>query len=210
MKKIFFLTLLTMLTTACIDKVDTPKQVAEKYRQAIQAGDHESAKQLVSKNTQHNFDEYTSLPKEQKIAIGSVELGETQSSVSTSIRPTKSPSDDPYTLDTILSLENGHWKIDASRTQPPPTHTTDQQLEELAKQLSDSMQDNVETMDDALTEGMEILNQTMKDGSKEMGESLLKLMDELNQTVQDSVDEMKQRRQDNSQQPDPTQGEGMI
>ena len=209
---------LSLTLSACIEGKNTPKQVAQKYWDALQKGDHETARQLTSKESQQELDEYLTLPPEQKTTLDIIELGTQQAVVNTVIYPREEAPDSHHNIETVLVLENGDWKVDASRTQPPPPKTpTEQELEELAQQLSESMQDNIDSMDGALTEGMKMLNEALRDGSKEMGESMLKLMDDLNKSMKQSIDKMKQRNQHKKQeepkdelQPDPNRGEGMI
>ena len=214
MKRLLITTLGLLLITACVEKTDSPKQVAEKYWDALSKGDQATARKLVSKNTQQNLDAYFALNPNKKIPLGEVNLGAEQATVTTIITPNNAEPEIQHELETILILEDGQWKIDAARTQAPtPITTNDEELDKLAKQLSESMQENIDTMDDAVTEGMQMLNETLEDGSKEMGESLLRLMNELNDSMQESIDKMKQRREQQEReqnQPDPRQGEGMI
>ena len=214
MKRLLITSFSLLLLSACVEKTDSPKQVAEKYWNALKDGDQATARQLVSKDTQHNLDTYLALQSSQKTPLGKISLGTEQATVTTIITPNNAEPDTQHELETILILEDGQWKIDAARTQAPtPIATNDEELDKLAKQLSESMQENIDTMDDAVTEGMQMLNETLEDGSKEMGESLLRLMNELNESMQESIDKMKQRREQQEReqnQPDPRQGEGMI
>lgn len=196
--------------TACMEKIDTPKQVAEKYWNALKTGDLSTAKNLVSKGTQQNLESYLALQPDKKTTIEKVTLGTEQTTITTVIYPKDKSYGNRYIIETVLVLEDGQWKVDASHTQPPGSITTNkEELEALAKQLSESMQENIDTMDDAITEGMQMLNETLRDGSKEMGASLLKLMNELNSSMQESIDKMKKRRKD-SQPIEEDTGEGMI
>ena len=214
MKKLLITSFVLLLVSACVEKTDSPRQVAEKYWNALKNGDQATARKLVSKGTQQNLDAYLALKPDQKTSLGEISLGAEQTTVITIIYPKSTATGIQHELETILILEDGQWKIDAARTQPPiPITTNEEELEKLAEQLSESMQENIDTMDDALTEGMQMLNKTLEDGSKEMGESLLRLMNELNDSMQKSIDKMKQRREQQMQeqnQPDPSQGEGMI
>lgn len=214
MKKLLITIFLSVLISACIENTDSPKQVAEKYWNALKTGDQSTAKNLVSKNTQQKLEAYLALPPDQKITIEEVTLGSEQTTIATVISVKDKSPDNQYTVETVLVLEDGQWKVDASRTLAPmPTTTNKEKLETLAQQLSESMQKNIDTMDDAITEGMQLLNETLSGGSKEMGESLLKLMNELNNLMQESIDNMEQRRKQQKPeqiQPDPDQGEGMI
>jgi hypothetical protein len=212
MKKLLTISFCLLLVTACVEKKDSPKQVAEKYWNALRSGDQATARKLVSKKTQQNLDTYLALSPDQKTPLKKITLGAEQTTVTTIINPNNTEPDAQHELETILILEDGQWKVDAAHTQPPVLiATNDEELDKLAKQLSESMQENIDTMDDAVTEGMQMLDETLQDGSKEMGESLLRLMNDLNKSMEESIDKMKQRRQQQEQnQPNPDQGEGMI
>ncbi len=214
MKKLLIISSVLFLTSACVDKTDSPRQVAEQYWDALSNGDFSTARKLVSESTRQNLDDYLALAPNQKTSLGKIKLGDELTTVATTIYPDNAEPEINYELETVLILENGQWKIDAARTQAPITiSANEEELEKLAEQLSESMKENIDTMDDAVTEGLQMLNETLEDGSKEMGESLLKLMNELNSSMQESIDKMKQHREQKKQQqtqPDPALGEGMI
>jgi DNA anti-recombination protein RmuC len=203
-----------LFLSACIEKTDSPRQVSEKYWQALKDGDHETARKLVSRNSQNDLDAYLELNTDQRLPLGEINLGTEQTTVTTIIHPLDSSTGIQHELETVLVFEDGQWRIDAERTQPPAViKTDDEELDKLAQQLSESMQENLDTMDDAVNEGVQMLNETLEDGSKEMGESLLRLMNDLNDSMRESIDKMKQRRDKQKKeqiQPDPEQGEGMI
>jgi len=214
MKKLLIISSVLFLTSACVDKTDSPKQVAEKYWDALSNGDSAAARKLVSESTQQNLDAYLALTTNQKVSLDKIYLGDAQTTVSTTIYPNNSKPEIQHELETVLIIENGQWKIDAARTQVPVAFSeNEEELEKLAEKLSDSMKKNIDTMDDAVTEGLQMLDETLEDGSKEMGHSLLKLMNDLNSSMQKSIDKMKQHREQQKQQkaqPDPDLGEGMI
>lgn len=211
--KLFTLALTSSLLFACKPATEDPGMVAEKYWQAMKTGDTETARALVSTNSQQAFNAYTNQPEENKISIDDVTLGTEHTSINTVLHPAGDPgknSDDHRTFDTILVLEDGQWKIDAERTVIPPPKTPEQkELDELAEQLTESMQESLDTMDDAMSEGMKFLNDALREGSKEMGESLLDQMDELKKSMRDSIEEMKKQRQQKQSKPK-GDGEGMI
>lgn len=215
--KPFLVLLLPFILPACFENPDTPKQVAQKYWDALQKGDHATVRKYVSKASQENLHSYLALPPDQKTLAREVILDSEHASVNTLINPNATSPDTLHNIETILVIEDGQWKVDASRTQlPPPKTQTELELDELADQLSESMKENIESMDGALSEGMKLFNDALRDGSKDMGESMLKLMKELNKSMKESVDKMKQRNKPQEQeqpqntQPDPNLGEGFI
>lgn len=140
--------------------------------------------------------------------VDHVGLDDEYATVVSVLNPAGESADDNCTFDTILVLEQGHWKIDASRTRLPlPKTASEKQMEELTEQLSESMQKNIESIDDTMAESMHMFNEMLREGSNEMGNSLLKGMEELNRKMRESIDNMKQRR---SKDNIPDKGEGMI
>lgn len=186
-----FILLTCLSLSACQQSTESPKLIAEKYWQSLKTGDFSTAKKLVSTTTQANLDEYLALADEEKSPLTNIEFGSELATVTTLI------SDNPNAIETnsfetILVMENGQWKIDASRTQVPAPKKP---VEPTQKPLSDSLQENLNTMDDALEEGADILNKFMHEGSKEMSDSLLKGMNKMNEALKEAVEKMKQRRE---------------
>ena len=218
-RSLFLLAITSLLLSACIHATEDPKTVADTYWQYIHSGNITEAEKLISKNSQQALQAHRKRLDENT----QVDSGKAMTIVSTTITTIEPNSNYRHseTFNTVLVLQEGQWKVDASRTQiPPAPGEKEKQLKQLADELSESMQDNIESMDDAVNQGMQLLNEALRDGSKEMGDSLLHMMNELNTTIKESIDKMKQRReqqlQDKQQadpakpQPDPRQGEGMI
>jgi len=228
------LTLLLSFTLfACNQPAEDPKTIADKYWQYVQSGNINEAEKLVSKNSRHILQQQNNRINE-KAQINNGDATTIVSTTITTIDPSNSTAGSnnrhTETFNTVLILQQGKWKIDASQSQlPPAPDEKEKQIEQLSNELSESMQKNIDSMDDAVNQGMQLLNEALQDGSKEMGKSLLQLMDELNVTMQQSIDKMKQRREqqlrdkqpDKQQekqqqtnpkklQPDPRLGEGMI
>ena len=201
MKHILLITFLSFFVLSACQQTSTPEQVAEQYWQALKNGDNATAKKLVSKNSQKDLDNYLSLPDENIPALNGIKLGATKTSINTTIN-------DQINFETILVLEQGKWKIDASRSQPLASQQPDQPSD--FDQLSGELQEN---MGQALEEGTDMLNKFMEEGSKEMSESLLKGMNKMNEALREATEKMKQRReqQDTPQQPPAKDnGEGLI
>lgn len=205
MKLLSLILIICSLTlTACQASIDTPKQVTEKYWQALKNTDMVTAKKLITKQSEQDLNNPLSQPTETNVFLGDVTLDNNQAIVRTmlSINP-----ENHIEFNTYLSLENKQWRVDATRTQVPPS---------LNEQLSGALQNNLNSMDKALDEGVDMLNEYMQEGSKEMSESLLKGMNKMNDTMREAIEKMKQRRQ---QQDSPTKpdndsdsekGEGLI
>ena len=211
---ILFVMSLTLLTSACTQPTEDPKTIADNYWTLLQAGNTTDAEKLVSTNSQHAISEHhkrmTTVSKLNNNAALTI-----VSTTITSINPATNYSH-TETFNTVLVLEKGQWKIDANQSHIPPAPSADEEeLQQLAEELSESMQKNIDSIDNAMTQGMKLLNDALRDGSREMGDSLLQLMNELNESMQESVDKMKQRREQPLQdkpknQPDPEKGEGII
>jgi hypothetical protein len=212
---IFFILLAYTSLTACQQNTDSPKQVAEKYWQALKNGDTEIAKQLVSKNSQTNFDSYLALPDDKRIALDRIKLDDEKTTVHTTITSQTSNANQDQTsehvdFETTLVMEGGQWKIDAARSHAP---SPQQQAEPFNDdQLSEALQKNLDSMDEALEEGADMLNEFVQEGSREMNESLLKGMNKLNESLHEAIEKMKQRREQQESSPPPANenGEGLL
>ncbi len=192
-------------------QTDSPRDVASQYWQALKNGDTESARNLVSKNSQQDFDNYLEQPADEKTPIGEIKLGSEQTTVVTIIYPEGNTPDDYSAFDTTLVMEDGKWKIDATQTVIPRPAPSERELDELADQLSESVQENIDSIEEAMNEGMKMLDEALREGSRDMGESMLKGMEEMNRALRESVDQMQKRREE--QQPKPKkddEGEGLI
>ena len=216
--RLISIVLSALALSACNQSAEDPKTVAENYWLHMQTGNMTEAEKLVTINSRHALPAQT----DRMSSITQLDSGEARTIVNTTIT-TINPNTDyrqTETFDTVLVLQQGQWKVDLNNTRIPPSPTArEEELQQLADELSESMNQNMESMDDAMTQGMEMLNEALEEGSKEMGDSLLHLMNELNQSMQEAVEKMKERREQQMQQqekpqqapqPDPRQGEGMI
>ena len=198
-----------MLLTACMHQADNPRDVASQYWQALKTGDSQTARSLVTSDTQQAFDDYNTQPAEQKTTIGDVNLGTEQTTIITIVYPEGAAPDDFDTFDTVLVMEDGTWKIDAERTIIPRPAPTDKELDELADQLSESMQDNIDSIEEAMEQGMQMLDEALREGSRDMGESMLKGMEEMNRALRESIEDMQKRREQQTPEKE-KEGEGLI
>jgi hypothetical protein len=188
-------------------QANSPRDVASQYWQALKSGDTESARNLVSKSSQQDFDKFLEQPADEKTPIGDIKLGAEQTTVVTLIYPEGDTPDDYSAFDTTLVMEDGKWKIDATQTVIPRPAPSERELGKLADQLSESVQDNIDSIEDAMNEGMKMLDEALREGSRDMGESMLKGMEEMNRALRESVEQMQKRRE--KQPPKPKQdGEG--
>ena len=215
---IIFVAVNVLLLSACTQPAENPKVIAEKYWQNLQTGNVSEAEKLTSLNSRLAFAQHRNfIDRNTQVSNNDV-----KTIVNTSITKFDSQNNKTYTenIETVLVLEQGRWKVDAEQSQlPPPTVARKEQLQQLAEELSESMQENIDSIDESMDQGMEMLNNALQEGSNEMSQSLLNLMNELNNTMQKSIDKMKQRRQQHDKEqnnhptqtkPDPRQGEGMI
>lgn len=212
MKQLLLISFITLISSACMQQADNPRDVASQYWLAIKNGDTEGARKLVSSKSQAEFDNYIAKPADEKTAIGEIKLGAEKTTVVTLIYPQGDNPDDYSAFDTTLVLENGQWKIDAAQTVIPRPPPSDRELDELADQLSESMQENIDSIEEAMNEGMQMLDDALREGSRDMGESMLKGMEEMNRALRESIEDMQQRReQEQPQQPqEKKEGEGLI
>jgi hypothetical protein len=200
----------TLVLAACMHQPDDPRKVAEQYWRSMQQGDTAAARTLVSSTSQQNFDRYLALPADQRLPIGAFELGTVQSAIVTVIYADPNAKDNQDTFDTVMVLEDGAWKVDATQTVVPRPPPSDRELNELADELSESMQENMDSMEDAMTEGLQMLNEALREGSRDLGESMLKGMEEMNRALRESIDQMQQRREEQQQKSEPEGQDGGL
>ena len=205
--KIFLIAASLFLVTGCLQAED-PKNVAQQYWQAIQAGDTATARTLVTADTQAAFDEYVKLPDENKIPLNAVALTDSRTVVTTIVNSGNTSKQ----FDTVLVMRNGQWLVDASETRiPAPPTDVEKQLNEMAEKFSSSAEKNLEHLEQSLGEGMQLLDELMREGSKEMGESFNKGMKEFNESLNEAIEKLKQKRQQKQTPAAPQgDGEGMI
>ena len=216
MKHILTIAAFTTLLSGCIQNTETPKMVADRYWQLLQAGEIVEAEKLVSKGSFQHFSHHV-----QRIDdIDKLENSESHTYVTTTITTVNPKTNYAHTqqFHTVLVQEEGDWKIDASQTSfPPPLTETEQKMEELSDDINRSVEENIQNFDEAMEQSMDILNEMLEEGSREMGESLQDMMNRLNESMKESVERLKKHReyqQEQEQQklppPDPESGEGMI
>jgi len=211
--KTFLIVVCSLFLYACMQPAKDPKAIADKYWQHLQSGNTSEAKKLISTNSKRAFANHNN-----RIAsITQLDNSDAKTFVSTTITTINPETQFSYTetFNTVLVLEQGEWRVDVNESQiPPALSAPEEEMQQLAEELSESMQDNIESIDEAMNQGMQLLNDALRDGSKEMGDSLLDMMNELNSRMHESIDKMKERRERQAQppqnQPDPDKGEGMI
>lgn len=197
--------------TACQSTANSPKQVAEQYWQALQKGDTETARKLVSQDTQQSLENFLALPATERNSFNTVSLGTEQSSVATIIGTPDADTNNQQQFNTVLIMENGSWKINASHTLEAAADVIINKPDQ-----EDSLQQKLDSMDKALEEGTDILNEFMQEGSKEMSESLLKGMNKMNESLRDAIEKMKRRREQQNHPEQPADdiqeknGEGLL
>lgn len=213
MKTNFLLLLpLFALLASCNDHIDTPSEVAEKYWQAVQQGDTETAKEYISTNSIDALESH--IKAFDNFPIDNFSIRDESSTVETIINPDSETPENNKMFHTSLVLEGDQWKIDLNNTQIPSSKTADENLEVLSDKLSDSVQDSAETIEEMVDEGMNLLNKALREGSDEMNKTMLEAMKELNERMQESIKNLKQRRQEKQNPPADTtpsdSGEGLI
>lgn len=215
--KLFLVVLFGLTLVACTQPSEDPKSVADKYWLLMQSGNTTEAEKLISINSRRVFSKH-------KNRISSI--SQLSNSNATTIVTTTVTTINPVnnysrteTFNTILVLQQGQWKVDINQSHIPPAQSAhEEELQQMAEDLTESLQENIDSIDETMSQGMQVLNEALREGSKEMGDSLLHLMKELNTSMQKSVDKMKQRRQqpleeqppEQQTKPDPKKGEGMI
>jgi DNA anti-recombination protein RmuC len=187
-----------LLISGCMQAAD-PKDIAQQYWQAMQAGDYAKARSMVSSSTQPSFDQYTKLPANEKTPLNAVALTDTRAVVTTIINTGNSSTQ----FNTVLVLDNGQWEVDANETHiPPATSSLEQNLNDMLKQLSSAMDGSVDQMKKTLDEGVNMLNDAVQNRSQELGESVNDKIKQLNQSIHDAMKKLEQQRQQKAPAPD--------
>ena len=195
-----------LFVAACSQPAQNPKAITQQYWQAIIDGDTETAAALVSNESQPAFDDHLAEINAQHPNISQVALDDQQTHVITTINPDDNKPYQNRPFSTTLVLEDGEWRIDLSRTHTPAPYTnTEQKLNDLANEMSQSMESNIETMEEIMSEGMQLLNGILQQGSQEMGDAFLKGMEDMKGAMRESIENMKRRRQELDQAPETEQ-----
>jgi hypothetical protein len=181
-------------------QADDPRKVAEQYWQSLKNGDTVIARTMVSKSSQQAYDDYLALPPDERITIGEITLGDEQTSITTVLYPDSANREDNTAFETVLVMEDGQWKIDASKTYMPRPTPSDRELDELANELTESMQGNIDSIEEAMNEGLKMMDEALREGSRDLGESMLKGMEEMNRALQESINNLQQRREQQEQE----------
>ena len=210
MKTTYIPLLLSLSLISCTDTADTPTQVADKYWQAINRGDTQSAKLLISSNSQDKFNEH--IESVNAISMKNFVVDDVRTTATTIINPEAATPGDEIIFETRLVLEDGQWKIDLKNTQVPKPPVKETNPNSITEDLSKSIQKNVESIEDAMGEGLNMLNDVLREGSEEMNKSMLEAMKDLNNKMKKSIENMKEQRQKKQSKPDSPDesGEGLI
>jgi len=185
-------------------QAEDPKEIAQQYWQAMQAGDYARARSMVSPDSQPGFDEYASKPVDSKPMLSAVALLDSQTIVPTVINIGNTSTQ----FNTVLVLHDGQWLVDADKSViPPPRSELEQRLQDMTEQLSAAMNDSAEQMEKALGEGVDLLNEVLQNRSQELSDSITRSMKQLNESIRNGIQKLEQRRQ---QEPAPDNGGGVI
>ncbi len=180
-----------LLVSGCMQAED-PKNVAQQYWQAMQAGDYAKARSLVSTNSQSSFDDFANPPGSHKPELNAVALTASRTTVTTIINNGNTSAQ----FDTVLVMQNGQWVVDVGATQiPPPRSALEQRMKDMVEQLSNAVDDNMQTMEETLGESVNLLNDLLQSGAQELSESVTQGMNELNNSIHDAMRKLEKRRQ---------------
>jgi gas vesicle protein len=197
--KIIFAVIGYLFISGCMQAED-PKEIAQQYWQAMQAGDYARARSLVSTGTQPSFDAYTSMPDANKPVLSAVALLDSQTTVATVINTGNTSAQ----FNTVLVMQNGQWVVDADKTViPPPRSALEQRLKDMAEKLSDAMGDNAEQMEKTLGESVELLNDVLQNSAQQLSDSVGESIKQLNESIRDAMQQLEKRRQQHEPAPAP-------
>ncbi len=176
-KKPFKLHVFVLLSTifflsACTDK-QSPKQVSQKFWEAIQKRDMETAKQLSTWDSV-DYLKYLKVDKlhPERFELGEEMLGENSAQISTTLytsRQGKSGIKVPGTT-VLVKIEQG-WRVDVKQTLSTVVKET---VNNVFEQLNGLMQEGVSELDKVLSESMDELGKALDQGTKELRNELNK------------------------------------
>ena len=197
MKKIFAFAG-CLLIAGCMQAAD-PKDIAQQYWKAMQAGDYAKARSMVSSNTKLSFDQYAKLPANEKTPLNAVALTDTRTIVTTIINT----GNRSIQFNTVMVLENGQWVVDANETViPPASSSLEQNLDGMLKELSNAMDGSVDQMKKTLNEGVNLLNNALQSRSQEISDSVSEKMKQLNDSIKEAMKKLDQQNQKKTPPPD--------
>jgi len=175
MKRIGFISIVVslFLFVAGCSGPDTPKSVSEKFWNAVQARDMESAKQVSTWDTV-DYLKYLKAEKlhPERFELGEVMLGENRAEIATTLYTQKQgKSGIKVPGVTVLVKSEQGWRVDVKKTLSSVVkHTANNFL----NQFNGFMQEGLKELDKALSESMKEVGKALEEGAEELRKELSK------------------------------------
>jgi len=175
-KVVYFLLLVVssvFLLSGCVAQSDTPKGVSEKFWDAIQERDMESAKQLSTWDTV-DYLKYLKAEKlhPERFELGEEMLGETNAEIATTLftqKQGKSGIKLPG-VTVLVKIEQG-WRVDVKKTLNSVIKYT---VNNVFDQLNGFLQQGMKELDKSFSESMNEAGKALEEGVKELKKELSK------------------------------------
>ena len=182
------ITLSIFLIQACTpQKPNTPQTVAQAFWTATLNGDTETAKQLLTPQSQADFKVILHSQKD-FVELGEQSITTKKAVILTQITRHKNNQQTKTALRTILINQNGQWLVDFKKTRDSMLGS---ELQSVIDQLSNTMRETID-------KGVKVMGESIKDELQEIENSLQETLEDLNQEME------KQQQQNKSQQPPKT------
>lgn len=161
MKKILLAGLLISLVSCGLFNPG-PGTVAKKFWSAMQSGEFEKARELITPDSMHAFSEI----KSEDIRIDSFELGEVLEGENNSyVMVTLVSPDFNQSFKTALKKVNDQWKVDFKETSAELTRAQ-------IREMGDSFRQGIENAGQELAEQLKGAAEAMKQGMQEMEKAI--------------------------------------
>ncbi len=174
MKKNYLLILvsLVVLLSGCTQS-DTPKSISDKFWNAVQIRDMETAKQVATWDTV-DYLKYLKSKKlhPERFELGEVMLGETRAEVATVLYTQKQGQSGIKVpgVTVLVKTEQG-WRVDVKETL---NSIVKQSIDNVFNQLNGFMQKGLKELDKSLSESMDEVGKALEEGAKELRRELSK------------------------------------
>ncbi len=159
-----------LLASACGVPAPSPEQVAERFWEALRAGDVAAAKRYASASSAMHVDDLREARQIEEVLLGEVLLGEDSAIVQTSLATSLEDGRTHTTFDTHLVRENQEWRVDVEATERELTTAI----------FADSLQQ----IGEAVGQGVQEFSEALEEGAAEMRRAILEALEELERELQ--------------------------
>jgi len=159
-----------LLASACGVAAPSPEQVAERFWEALRAGDFAAAKQYASASSAMRVHDLGEARQIEEVLLGEVLLGEDSAIVQTSLATSLEDGRTHTTFDTHLVREAQEWRVDVEATK---------------RELTTAIfANNLQQIGEAVGQGVQEFSEAIEAGAAEMKQAILEALEELKREFQ--------------------------